>query len=109
MIPESEFHKIIGAIITRTHKKGVRWTASGNETYRMDFKSSSFLVNYDPDPEHAMLTASVLNKKGSIVGSLEAGRYDPHYPILAELYIAARANALEIDETLDDIWTWLSE
>ena len=101
---EDDIRSILKSLLSRSRAKQVEWTSFGESPYDDDFivsfpKSS---VNLFKNKE-GVITATIMNSAGTVVGSISSEGHSSDEPMLDQLFNCAKEYVFKIDETLEDL------
>jgi len=111
MIPP-EYIQLIAKLKERTTNRTLGWeTTSDSSKFTIDTgKNSMSIQTYSSYPDEIpVISLEILDMYGEIVDGVYISEEDNDYTTMQSLYLAARRNALKIDETISNIMDFLNQ
>lgn len=105
-IPEAR--KLLNHVVEKTARKELKWIATKDGNFRVDFDRSSIESRCNPDFAEARFELNVYNSAGMIVFSISPSLF-PENEIadairkLEDIHLAAHDYAFEVSETIEDV------
>jgi len=102
-IPD-RYRPIVSSLLGATEANKVRWQAGPDRwTFLLSLPEGSFRIRDTGGDPGEHFTFAMVNEDGWETDSFPVGLGDPDFEAVAGLWRAARRNAFDVDQTLDQI------
>ncbi|MFY0528849.1 hypothetical protein ACN28I_38710 [Archangium gephyra] len=113
MAVNSEFLGLLKALLEKTQAKKVKWIhTTESSAYRIALGDGVVRIENSVDEDgDRYCSATLLNRRGQMLDEITqyTGANNPHWPLLYDLFSAARRSALAVDDVLSSMIKDLSE
>ena len=107
MINPEELQKVINKLLVKTKLKELDWKFdSDSQSVTCDFPRSSIIISKQNLKSTSLYHFMILNESGDSIGDIST--FDPSerfHQAISEIFAQAERQALNVDETLNDIFS----